>query len=255
MEFLQDLNEARMVVSKSHLRRLTARDVADLVFLHLLTLQLFKQEYSTRSWAINYAHNTWQGGNFANLRADRTDLYNLLFLIVGQNNDDAIKRLKNPEESKELIKYLSVDRDAIRRYLRLVATNKSNPGWERRFFLQIQVGLHIDTQGYRAIRQIVTHYDPMNYEHKRLVVTRLLMAFRKRAIRSDMYKRLEQFAKTQKLEIKDRICNPETGKGCEQEQIVAHQPKKRGSALAKAAAVAGVAAGAWMLGTSGRSKE
>jgi hypothetical protein len=242
-----------MIVSKSHLRRLNGRDVADLVFLHLLTLHLMKQEFYTREFAVEYAKNTWQGGNFFSMRADRTDLYNLLYLVVGTNNNDALQRLQDPDDSKDFLESLNVDREAIRRYLRLVATNKTNQGWERRFFLQLQTNLRIETQGYRAIRQIVTHYDPTNYEHKRLVITRLLMAFRARAIRSDMYKRLVKYAKTQHLEIKDQLCNPETGKGCGKEasrQAAANRP-----GWGAAAVLAGITAGAYMWGKSQGSKE
>ena len=258
MEFLQDLTEARMIVSKSHLRRLNGRDVADLVFLHLLTLHLFKQEYETRGYAIEYAKNTWQGGNFQNMRADRTDLYNLLHVILGQNNSDAISRLKDSKESKEFIESLHVDREAVRRYLRLVATNKPNPGWERKFLLTLQRQLNIQTQGYRAIRQIVTNYDPSNYEYKKLVITRLLMAFRSRAIRSDMYKRIETFAKRNRLEMQDAVCNPETGKGCGKEvnrRAEYDRAKKRKTDYGKTALVAAGLAGAYLWGKSRGEKE
>jgi hypothetical protein len=259
MEFLQDLNEARMVVSKQHLKKYTAKDVADLAFLHLLTLHLFKQEFYTRPFAINYAQNTFNGGNFMQMRADRTDLYNLLYVLIGHNNEDAVKKLKAPKESEAFLETLYVNKMNLRQYLRLVAQNKSQPGWERRFLLQMQHSLNIDTPGYRALRQMIANYNVTNYEQKRLAITRLLMAYRARAMRSDMHKRLEKYARQNRLEIKDEICNPETGKGCgkaaNRQAVVQQGPKKQGTSLGKTALVAAGLAGAYMWGKSQGDKE
>ena len=100
MEFLQDLTEAKLIGrSKNGLRRFDARELADLLFLHLCAVQILKHEFLGLPKAQEYVKATGPLTNFDYFVSSRNELYVLIHVLFGKNAKTARKLLKNQEES------------------------------------------------------------------------------------------------------------------------------------------------------------
>jgi len=73
----------------------------------------------------------------------------------------------------------------------------------RRNLLEIQKDLSVTVQNYRSMRILISQWSKISLRDKKLVMTRLLQAFRLRARRSDILPELEKLAKRKSLELKN----------------------------------------------------
>src|SRR5690606_22641112 len=72
----------------------------------------------------------------------------------------------------------------------------------------LENSLNIDRSDYKSIRRLVTEWQNITDQARSLAVTRLLLAFRAKARRSELLPVLEKLAKIKKYEIKGAK-NPE----------------------------------------------
>ena len=240
-EFISDLTESRLIPSRNHLRSMGAKDVADLTMLYFITLQIMKSEYLLRPIAINYARRTILFQNFDQFRIVSTDLYIFLHLLMGKNNEAQVNLLAG---DKSLLKRIKVNFNDIKRYLFNVWRDRDVPGLEWQILTKMERQLNITTANYRSMRRLSAKWNKLSHYEQQLVMTRLLMAFRIRARRSDLLPMLEKFAKIKRLELKTDLCNPETGEGCDDPD----EASMKANTLLKKLAVGGLLAGGAALG-------
>lgn len=236
-KLLNDLSEARLVRSSASVVRYTAKDIADIAFLHLLAIQILKNEPEFETFAAKYAKRTIIYNNFNKFRFSATDTYQLFYILVEQD-DSIVKHLKKQKDSREFLDRIELEENLLKKYFRETSRNKSTQVFDRRFFLYIERALKVDDANYKAMRRLVSVWDRLARHQKKLVTTRLLLAFRIRAQFSDIRPAIEKFAKVEKLEMKN-VCNPEI-EDCD-------APRKKGKWL-KRAGIVGAVAGAGALG-------
>lgn len=210
LSFIGELTESKLLPSRSSARRYTAKDVCDLLFLSCIGLQVLKGEFDTLSEAADYAGKTLRYGTFDERHFSCTDLYVLVHLSLhGEPKDFK----KNPS-NESFLRGVNVDQPLLRRWLRSIRMDQPDEELDRRTLLMLQNGLRISDQSYRAMRRLSTHWGrDIEEREKKLVITRLLLALRARASRSELRPHLERLAKRGKLEL-PVPCNPETG-SCE----------------------------------------
>ena len=208
---ITDLCESRLFPSRGRLGRYTAKDVCDLLFLHILALQILRSEFDTLHVASAYARATLRWDDFAAFRSQATDLYVLAHQVLAGSPDD----LRSNRSNELFLRSVTFDEVGFHRWLQRVWRNRHDRAADRRWLLAVQQQLDITEVGYRAIRRLAADWgETLGERERRLVMTRLLMAFRKRAPRSELLPYLEGLAKREKLEIKG-ASNPETGEGGE----------------------------------------
>ncbi len=80
---------------------------------------------------------------------------------------------------------------------------------DQRFLLKLENGLQIDTSNYKSIRRLAGEWSSLDQGARQLVMTRLLLAFKNRAAKSELLPVLEKLAKQENLLIKD-VKDPES---------------------------------------------
>lgn len=245
MEFLQNLTEARLLGGgKTGLKKYNARDVADLLFLHICALQMMKYEFYGLPEAQKYIKNTGNLIHFDYWSSHRNELYVLIHVLIGRFAEPQQRLLRDQEASMVFLERVKIDKQLLRKYLRLIAAGKSDESFERRFLLGLEHDLMISNSNYRAIRRLVMSWPKQSHSTKQLVMTRLLQILRSKARRSELLPILEAISRKQRME--DKTLAPLEGESNQKAQKTPTKPKMgfiKGLALASAAGIAGGLAG------------
>lgn len=254
-EIITDLTESRLIPTKGVLRKYTAEDISNLTFLYLLSLEILFSEFDTSPEAMLYASNTIRYGNFDTFRFGTNDLYIFLHILTGKNNEHTLKSLGGEfEDNKVYVDSLNINVMYLRRHLMLMKKNQHNVGLRRRFLIKMQKDLRIGEAAYRHMRVLIAEWESNNRQRKAIVMTRLLMAFRHRALRADILPTLKTLGKKEKLILKTSK-NPETGENMDNEQNEPYakykdKPKSQIPWWIKAAGLAGAGYGSYKLARS-----
>jgi hypothetical protein len=253
------LEESSLFQSLNSANRFSARDVADLAFLYMVTLHILRLDFHSAPFARKYARATMGNGLWDHVRLSSTDLYQLLN-ICAEKQKAWIDKLKSPSASQTLMEDIYLDTTAVKRFLQNIIQGGFDPHKSGQLLTRFQQSLRIQVTNYKSIRRIAQDWmEPhVDTEAKSLVVTRLLQAMRFRALRGDLIHELELLSRREKLELQD-VCNPETGKNCEDNNTglvrvplatakptVSKEPKEP-SLMKKLAMSAGIGVGAALL--------
>lgn len=233
MDFIQDLNEAKLFGhSRTNLKRYNAKEIADLLFLHICALQIMKHEFLALPDVQAYVKRAGNVANFDYYIQSRNEIYILLHILIGKYAGMQQKMLKDQEASQEYLSQIKINVMLVRKYLRLIVAGKADVGFERRFLIELEKGLMISNSYLRSIRRLVMTWPTQPESNKRLVMTRILQLFRTRARRSELMPILEMLSKREKME--DKSLNPLEGEGPGQKT-----PAKKGLGFLKGLALAG----------------
>ncbi|MFA5489107.1 MAG: hypothetical protein WC284_07785 [Candidimonas sp.] len=211
MEFLNNLTESKMIPSIRSLRKYTAKDTADLVFLFFVAVQILKNEFEYLDFTTNYATVALRYGGFDKVRIGGSN--DMAIMISHLVSSDTFADEKN---SKLYINKLRINELEYKKYLRRIKSGQTNHELDRQFFIKLIRDLNITDATYLAMRRLAVEWGTGKLDEmkKKLTMTRLLMAFRHRARRADIIGSLEKLSRKDKLELKN-ACNVETGDNCD----------------------------------------
>lgn len=230
-DFINTLSESRLYPSTSSLRQKTPRQVADLAHAMLCALRILLAENETRPWAREYARKTAQYYGFNSWRPGGTDLYILLYALLG---DADLKPGKDDPRP-----WLPIDEKMLIRWFKTAGQDRDDESLVRRIFLKLDMMFDIKDGSLKAIRRLVMDWPHLRHSEKSLAVTRLLQIIRNRASMGEMLPHLKMLAKEQNLEIANAY-DPDTGKRGSGE--------KKNSTLKKLAVAAAGAVAGYMIG-------
>jgi len=203
MDFLQDLTEAKIIGrSKSGLKKFNARDIADLLFLHLCALQILKYEFFGLPEAQKYVMETGPLTNFDYFLSSRNEIYLFVHILIGKKAKSSQLMLKDQEASLVFLKTIKINLPYLRKFLKMILAGQNDAAFERRFLLMMERDLRINDNYYKAIRRLASTWSNQSNSTKKLVMTRLLQIMRAKARRSELMNILEWVSKQEKLENK-----------------------------------------------------
>lgn len=236
MKFLQSLSESRMLSSTAAYRKFSGRQVAELVYLHVIGLRILASEPMAKHFSTDYAARTIRYIGFAKWYQNATDLHLLIHALMAEDID-----LKLPDASNAFKETLYFDEQEIRFWLRDIAHTHINEPRTHRLFLNLDGQFQIKDGSMKAIRRLVMDWPHCTTRQKQVAMTRLLQILRVRARYSDILVQLEKLATQLRLELHN-VDNVETGDeakhdGSDPEHI---QPKKK--SLLKSIAATGIGA-------------
>ena len=130
---VERLDESKLITSKTSYGQYTAKDVADLVFLYILIIQIMKNEFDMSHKAISYAKKTVRASNFDQFRTANTDLYSMLHVLLGKKNSMALSKLKKHKSNKAFLDSLTVNKGRVLVYLRNTAQGRRYVALDRQF--------------------------------------------------------------------------------------------------------------------------
>jgi hypothetical protein len=237
-----NLQESSLLHSLSSLKRYNAKDIADLCFLYMVALHILRSEFDFAPQARSYASKTLGSGDFQNIRLNKTDLYQLLNILLAQ---DILwtDQLQNPSASHTFLTDIYLNHDDVVKFLRNIQQGGFNPTQSARLLLKMENQLKVSTTNYKSVRRIASDWNKGHVDKhaKSLVVTRLLL-------QGDLRVLLEQLAQSQNLEYND-ACNQETGANCGvSAQMSSTKKEKKPSLLKQLAVGTGLGIGAYLLG-------
>lgn len=206
--FIKELCESRLIRSPYSYKKYSARDIADLIFLYFLGVQILRSEFDSKPFASTYARKTIMWNKIDDFRNGGNDLYMLMYCLFGKNNESAIQMLKKQEASKVLIANLHFNYPQAKQWLYHVGEGFDANDMDKLFLMKLEAMLKIQVSDYRAIRRLVTDWTELGQAERQVAMTRLLLALRARAPQSEILQMLEHVAKENKLEIPVSI-NPE----------------------------------------------
>lgn len=210
-DFINSLTESALIRTEKSLNNLTARDVADFVFLYFIALQILRNEFDSAPFAKSYAEKTLGSGSIDTFRNTGNDLFLLMHVLAGKNNESSIKNLDNQEASLMLLKNINFDYTQAKRWLSGVASGAKETSQDKQFLLKLESMLQIKTSDYKSARRLAVEWSDLQQQERQLVMTRILMAFRSRISKSEILSELDRVAKNNRLEIQN-VANPEKDK-------------------------------------------
>jgi hypothetical protein len=242
MEIVGILAESKLFRSRHAIERITARQAADLLHMHMCALVVLRQSPSSASWAKDYARRTINYGAFNEWRTNSTDLGILGWSLA---NEECEFRLAST--SSRLRAKMTLDETLILRWVKMISGTNFDDNLTGRIFSRLDMWLKIDDESLKSIRRLAQDWTDLSAEDSCLMTTRLLQLLRAHGQQSEILGELEKLAHAHGLEMKG-VCNPETGENCGKEtRDIEVIPKKKGNFFAS---LAGVAAGA-VLGYQG----
>jgi len=207
-EFINQLCESKLLPTQHTLKNYTAKDISDITYLNFLTLQILRNEFTSKPFSIDYATKTITWGDFDKFRNSSNDLYVLINSLINKNS---LKYFKDHDASKLFIDDLSFAFSIIKSWLRNIANGKDAVGSDKSNLLKIESMLKITNSDYKGVRRLVNDWNNLDNNERKVATTRLLLALRARAPKSELLKELENVSKKLNLEIPVEN-NPETDK-------------------------------------------
>jgi hypothetical protein len=187
-QFLNSLAESRLYRATNQFQPYTQQDMRELLFVYVCVLTMFVQDTYTRDFGKQYASKSISFGKFRNNKISSTDIHQLAYFLSQRNNSLPGKKEKISFNERRLWSYLS---------------ELAKGNIQSNYLIRLQFQLAIKNTGLLAVRRLISDWTKLKYRQKQLAVTRLLHTMRARAIRSELYKTLNDFAKQRNYLLPD----------------------------------------------------
>ena len=192
--FIRDLNESKMFRTKQHLETSPINNVANTAMMQMLTLHIMYSDYNTAPIAKEYARRTIAGGtNFKQYRQSATDLYHTLHKATVGDTATAAAQIKSNK--------IKLPEAQLKQYLVQMASGKPVSG-ANNLLLRMERGLDIQEATYRSMRRLAGDWGKLPAGQRSMLATRLQQYYKTNAIRSDLYKPFQSYAKSGGYNIK-----------------------------------------------------
>ena len=191
-EFIQELSEAKLFRNPTKLKDASVGQLADSFFNAILGLEILK--HTDPVAAQKYAKQTMAYGNLNGWRSSGSDLHNMAHLLI--NNRRYTDKL-------EIDRVVTVSELQFKTYLKNLAQGRNDPTFDKRFLLNLQKGLGINSPGLRSARRLIADWPRSLPNEKQLAATRVYMGLQHDLQQSDMWTPYTRTIKRNKLLMKD----------------------------------------------------
>jgi len=181
MKFLQELNESRLYRRLVQAEGKSVHDIAERLFEHLLALQILCNE--NRTVASRYAKDIMKMQQFDGFRNSQPDLYNLIVLILQQQQYSHIIDVDTAIGLPEL---------RLRRNLREIASGGFDNNDFSYMMLMLQRRFENLPKMLIALRRQISDWQNVSDNEHKQIIRRLLWQMREKGIQSDFYVQLTQ---------------------------------------------------------------
>jgi hypothetical protein len=207
----QEISEARLYRTTNGFKNLTGRDIADLLYLHTLTLYMMLQDDGLEDYAVGYAKQTTQYGHFTLMRTHATDLYMLAYAV--KNPDNRYISFKNNRSSRKFLEKLNFGTMPTRQFHFFISRigkrgDKRNEALS--FFMRLERQLKITDGRYRGYWRMVLSWGKLKYHSKQLVVSKLTQEIRRLGRGSELMSPMTSMNKDRGLRVSSDYKEPRT---------------------------------------------
>jgi len=198
MDFIKQLQEARLTRNRKNQKTLTFSDCKERAYLVLMILHAMSYYRSYRPEVAKYANKTVIYRNYQKFRIDSTDLYNFFYFVAGER--DAVEKLKDPTSAKAERDKTLISVGTLNGYLRNRAANKTPTDQDLRSLQKIETDLGIVNSHYKAVRRSFGVFANASPQERKQTITRLLFAARAKLSDCDIMPLFSKFAADNNLE-------------------------------------------------------
>ena len=181
MQFIQELNESRLYKRLGQLQGRSIHYVAERLFEHLLALQIFANQKP--ELAARYSENIMKQQHFDGFRTSQPDLYNLITLIIKQEQYSHVLDTDTDVNIPEL---------RLRRNLRYISRQKFDNNDFSYMMLMLQRKFKKLPGQLIEIRRQISNWKNLTPSEQKTVIRRLLLQMRERGMQSDFYVHLNK---------------------------------------------------------------
>lgn len=197
-----EINESRLFRSNSALKRYNAYEIKNVSFIYFLALTAMKESFDSAPWTQDYIKRTFRRGpNFSTVNRSDTDLYWTLYIIENEKSDMLDDKQKEQNELE--LNKIDINKQLMLQWARHNARGRGTIEQDRRFLMNLEKTLHIDNSDYRSMRRLISNWNMLTDEQRKIVCTRLLFAMRRHLRMSEIYPQFEKFVKNSNYLIKD----------------------------------------------------
>lgn len=183
-----DLCEARLFRASRSFGALTAREIANMLYLETMLTYMLAQNQDTSEEAREYAKKTIQFGTYSLFRTHATDLYMLCYQVLYPNNDYA--KIKDPVEGKRFLKNLNFNKQMHTRFVRKIAQSQDERGEAVTYLYRLEKQMEVTDGRYRGWRRMITNWTNLKYSSKQRVVAQIIQELRRTGSGSGQYTEL-----------------------------------------------------------------
>jgi|TARA_R110000851_G_scaffold11354_2_gene39899 hypothetical protein len=196
MDFIRDLEEARLTRDAANRPKFTYTDVAERAYLSFLALEVLRRYPAYQKNVKKYAEQTLRG-TYKQFLQGASDLHNFIYFLT---DDVGVLKLKEPEAASAMKARSNFPLNLTNGYLHKLKAGQF-PAQANQVMMKIEDGLRISDPHYRAIRRGLPKYDSLPGSEKKKLVTKLLYAMRAKLRSSDIIDDLEKLAAQKNLEV------------------------------------------------------
>lgn len=198
MEFIRNLEEAKLTRNPSTFNKLSYSDICENVYLCLLIVELMRKYQPYNIKMMEYTKNTESYSSFKYFKVGSTDLHNFIYIITG--GESALALLNDPSKAKKEQLSTTFPMMAINRYFKQIS-HDNNPTNVYHLFTSIERGLHIKNSEYKSIRKIITNRTRTEKTNVKYAARTLLRFANTNLKQSDLIQHLTQLVNTHNFEL------------------------------------------------------
>ena len=181
LQLLNELQESRLYRTTDGFRPYDKNDMAELLMITTMMVYMFAHDTKYKPFAIQYSNASVRHGKFRASRLGANDLYMIAYTINS-------KYKKNYKFNDQLLHQF------------MIALAKGQLP-SANYFLRLQRQLKINDMSIQNVRRLISDWPKLKYRQKQLAVTKMLHIMRAKAVRSDLYKTLNKFAKERNYKL------------------------------------------------------
>jgi len=204
----QEISEARLYRTTNGFKNLTGRDIANLLYLHTLSLYMMLQDDSSEKYAVAYAKQTSQYGYFSLMRTHGTDIYMLAYAT--KNPDNRYISFKNNRQSREFLDKLRFNERQFHAFISKMGRRADKRNEALSFFMRLENQLKITDSRYKSYRRMVLSWGKLRYSSKQLVLTKLTQEIRRLGRGSELMTPMSNMVKDRGLKVSSDYKEPRT---------------------------------------------
>ena len=205
-----EITEGRLLRTTNNFKKLTGRDVADLLYLNSLVIYIMAKDSKQSDFALGYARKTTQYGNYTLFRTHATDMY-LLSYIVNDPDSKQIK-LKDSIFSKRFLKSCKFQPKEHSKFFYKLATQGKVP-LATTYFMSLEKQIKINDSRYKSWRRMAVDWEHLKYRSRQYIVAKIIQEFRRIAVTSELVSNLQTMTKYRSYDITDKYSRkPSTGR-------------------------------------------
>lgn len=144
LDFLHEISEARLFKNKDTLYGKSAEELATFAYLMIMMLEILRN--TDKDYAKKYAINCLAYENFDGMRANASDLHNVLAVL---NHQDKYEGKLTPNAN------ISVPALQIKRYLRDIENGRKEPSTDRQLFMTVETYFKLKDSRLKQMRRDV----------------------------------------------------------------------------------------------------